>query len=130
MRKALLLLLTTLFAINGLAMLIAPESWYHAISTVPHTGPFNAHFVRDIGCAYLASAGSLAYFALDAQRGRPAALTGVAFQLLHGLVHVWDVFAGRATFEHFSQDVVGVLAVPALALWLVCWRAKSPEVRI
>ena len=35
---------------NGLWMLLAPESWYHGLpAAVPDTGPFNAHFVRDIG---------------------------------------------------------------------------------
>ena len=37
-------------ALNGVLMLLAPEAWYHAVPTVPGTGPFNPHFVRDIGC--------------------------------------------------------------------------------
>jgi hypothetical protein len=37
---------------NGVWMLFAPESWYyHLPAGVPDTGPFNHHFVQDIGAA-------------------------------------------------------------------------------
>ena len=34
---------------NGLFMLLAPSTWYHFVPGVTHTGPFNQHFIRDIG---------------------------------------------------------------------------------
>jgi uncharacterized protein YjeT (DUF2065 family) len=34
---------------NGLFMLVAPSVWYHFVPGVTHTGPFNQHFIRDIG---------------------------------------------------------------------------------
>ena len=40
---------------NALWMLADPLRWYHDLPAgVPDTGPFNPHFVRDIGCAFLA----------------------------------------------------------------------------
>ena len=36
---------------NGLVMLLAPADWYAAIPGVPQSGPFNHHFVCDIGAA-------------------------------------------------------------------------------
>ena len=40
---------------NALWMLIGPMGWYEDLPAgVPDTGPFNPHFVRDIGCAFLA----------------------------------------------------------------------------
>ncbi|HYM34966.1 MAG TPA: hypothetical protein VET48_06180 [Steroidobacteraceae bacterium] len=118
MRKTLLLILAIVLSANGFFMLGWPEVWYHTLPTVPHTGPFNAHFVRDIGCAYLVSAASLAYLAFAPERGRSAALTGSAFLVMHGLVHIWDTVAGRASVEHLMTDFIGVLAIPALALYL------------
>jgi hypothetical protein len=118
MRKTLLLIVAAVLAANGLAMLGWPDTWYHTISTVPSTGPFNAHFVRDIGCAYLVSAGSLACCAVSPERGRPAALTGSAFLLMHAAVHVWDALAGRATLEHLLKDFAGVIVVALLAFYL------------
>ena len=39
---------------NALWMLAGPMHWYTDLpAAVPDTGPFNPHFVRDIGCAFL-----------------------------------------------------------------------------
>src|SRR5262249_22421624 len=38
---------------NGLFMLAGPEAWYFAVPGVTDTGPFNQHFVRDIGLIFL-----------------------------------------------------------------------------
>lgn len=114
-------------AANGLAMLLAPESWYHALPTVAHTGPFNPHFVRDIGAAYLVCGGALSWLALGRAGGSAAALTGGAFLLLHALVHLWDALAGRATLEHLARDFVSVLLVPVLVLWLAWPRSTAAQ---
>jgi hypothetical protein len=123
MRRMWLILITMALAANGLAMLGWPEQWYYAVPTVPYTGPFNAHFVRDIGCAYLTVAGGLLWFTAQPDRARPAALTGIAFLLAHAAVHLWDTAAGRCSVGHLAQDFVGVLLVPLVALRLVL---KSP----
>ena|SRR5208283_3605716 len=49
MRTTLAWILGLLAAINGLFMLLAPDSWYLIAPGVPDTGPFNQYFVRDIG---------------------------------------------------------------------------------
>lgn len=41
-----------LLAANGLFMLADPVQWYAMVPGVPETGPFNPHFVRDIGAIY------------------------------------------------------------------------------
>jgi hypothetical protein len=50
---------------NGLAMLCLPAHWYAAVPGVADTGPFNPHFIRDIGLAYVVAATTLVWFALD-----------------------------------------------------------------
>ena len=122
MRRMVLAALALLLAANGLAMLGWPEQWYHALPTVPHTGPFNAHFVRDIGCAYLTAAAGLLWFVRVPTSARPAALTGIAFLLAHAGVHVWDAVAGRSSLAHLGEDFVGVFLLPLLALLLVVRR--------
>ncbi len=38
---------------NGAWMILSPLSWYTDLpAAIPDTGPFNHHFVRDIGVAY------------------------------------------------------------------------------
>jgi hypothetical protein len=112
---------------NGVWMLFAPESWYyHLPAGVPDTGPFNHHFVQDIGAAY-ATVGVA--FALAAVR--PAYRPGVAvvaalFFTLHAAVHVADLFAGRLDSGHWLLDLPGVF-VPAIILLVLClprwWRS-------
>ena len=58
MRALLRWALPVLLAANGLFMLLAPHAWYPAVPGVTETGPYNPHFVRDIGAAYLAGLAS------------------------------------------------------------------------
>jgi hypothetical protein len=117
MHKILGLMLGAALAANGIFMLADPAAWYGAVPGVPMTGPFNAHFVRDIGCAYLAAGGALAGFAIDA-RARGAALAGAAFLALHAAVHLLDWAGGRESLAHLVKDLPAVFAPPALAFWL------------
>src|SRR5262249_62375569 len=107
-----------LLAANGLLMLFDPAGWYAMVPGVPETGPLNAHFVRDIGAAYLVTGVAIAALALDA-RAAPAALAGALFLTLHALVHVADAMAGRAHADHLLAELARVLAPAAIALWLV-----------
>jgi hypothetical protein len=52
---------------NGLAMLFASSTWWVSVPGVPDTGPFNPHFVEDVGAAFL-----VAGVALAARAWRPA----------------------------------------------------------
>jgi AhpD family alkylhydroperoxidase len=79
------LLALTLF-MNGVAMMGAPLSWYGFIPGVAATGPFNAHFVFDIGAAYVAAAVSLALAV--GRLERTAAMPAAAFLCLHALIHL------------------------------------------
>ena len=38
---------------NGLYMLAAPAGWYLAVPGITATGPFNQHFIRDIGLIFV-----------------------------------------------------------------------------
>src|SRR4029077_17484094 len=54
---------------NAAWMLADPEGWYHGLPAgVPHTGPLNEHFVRDIGAAFTVMGVALLWAA-----ARPAA---------------------------------------------------------
>jgi hypothetical protein len=117
-RITLAIVLGLALAANGFLMLVDPASWYAIVPGVPETGPLNAHFVRDIGAAYLVTGVAIAALALDA-RAAPAALSGALFLTLHALVHVFDAMAGRLHADHVLTDLVTVFAPAAIALWLV-----------
>ncbi len=71
---------------NALWMLAGPMHWYHGVpAAVPDTGPFNRHFVRDIGCAFLAT--GVAFLALGASGQRAYLPIGLAFVVI-GIVFI------------------------------------------
>ena len=58
-------LLGLALAANGIFMLVSPEHWYVAVPGVTSTGPFNQHFLRDIGLIFVFLGGA---FLLGAAR--------------------------------------------------------------
>lgn len=118
MRKTLTWILAAVLVVNGLAMLLIPHTWYGMVPSVPPTGPFNPHFVRDVGIAYVVCGWALAWFALDPLRGAGAAIAAAVLQVAHAFLHVWDLLASRTTMNFFLQDVVLVIVPAVLMLWL------------
>jgi len=114
------LVLGLALALNGLFMLLAPAQWYALVPTVSGTGPFNAHFVRDIGCAYIAAGGGLLWLARD-PRAWPAVIAGAVFLALHAATHAGEYLEGRILWPDLGVDAVLVFTPAALAIWLG-WR--------
>ncbi len=111
--------------VNGTWMFLSPDTWYATVPGVVDTGPLNPHFVRDIGGAYLASGVAFAWFAFARPLARPAALVGATFLILHAIVHLWDVIAGRESVHHAATDLPTILLPALLSLWLVRMAAPS-----
>jgi hypothetical protein len=111
---------------NGVFMLALPQSWYDLVPGVAATGPFNPHFVRDIGAAYLVAGGALLWFACD-KKARAAAIAGAAFLALHALVHVVDAAAGREALRQFALDIPPVILPGLLVFTLARRRPTSKE---
>ena len=93
----------------------------------------NAHFVRDIGAAFLVAGGSLVWFACDA-RARPAAIACAAFFVLHAVVHLGDTLAGRESLYQAARDLPTIYLSALLTVW-IAWptstsakRAKEDEI--
>ena len=129
MRSILAWLLGLGLAANGLIMLAVPAHWYVTVPGVMETGPFNPHFVRDIGAAYLVAGMSLPWFAINPMV-RPAAVAGTAFLALHAIVHLWDATAGREHVHQLLTDIPTVFLPPALAIWIVWPRASRLSISV
>jgi len=101
---------------NALWMLAGPMHWYTDLpAAVPDTGPFNPHFVRDIGCAFLTIGAALVWAALDHSARMPLAVVSALFLALHGLLHVYDTVTGALDHTHWWLDLPGVY-LPALVM--------------
>jgi hypothetical protein len=119
MRRVLAAISAVLGTTNGLWMLFAGATWYATVPGVTHTGPYNPHFVQDIGAAFL-----VAGLGLGARAWRPhlwpAAMTGAAFLAIHALIHIADILKGHV--DSPSRDVVAVIIPAMVALY-----ASLPE---
>lgn len=117
MRTAILVVLGYGLLLNSVFMLLAPQIWFALTPGVEATGPFNQHFVRDVGSVYFMIGASLLWMMRDV-RAWPAALAGAVFLALHALVHVRDAIEFGIVLEVFAFDLVAVFLPVALVLWL------------
>jgi hypothetical protein len=112
---------------NAVWMLVSPLGWYHDLpAAVPDFGPFNPHFVRDIGCAFATVGLALVWAALAP--ARRVALVGVAcvFYAAHAALHVFDTLRGAVELDHVLLDFPGVY-LPALVLAAALAGARRRE---
>jgi len=111
---------------NGAWMLAAPRAWYLGLpAAVPDTGPFNAHFVRDLGVVYVVMSLGLAWCALHPDRCRPVHIGLTLLLGGHALLHVGDILAARLPSSHWLVDAPLVFAPAVLFALLAAppvWR--------
>lgn len=108
--------LGVLAAGNGAVMMGNGPAWFAAVPGVADTGPFNPHFVMDVGAAFIVCGLALAAFAWRAQY-RLAAVTGAGFFAVHGLVHLAIILSGRSNTAVI--DWAFVILPAALGVWSV-----------
>ena len=105
-----------LAAANALWMLAGPMHWYQGVpAAVPDTGPFNPHFVRDIGCAFLAIGVALIWAAFAARWRPPLVVIAALFLGGHGVLHFYDTARGALGPAHWWLDLPGVY-LPAVVI--------------
>ncbi len=109
---------------NGLFMALRPEQWFRLAPGALATGPFNPHFVTDVGLGYVVAGLGLFVFAL-LPRWRLAAFGACGFVAFHGLFHLLPIAQGHA--HNAGTDLA--VALPALLGVALCWptNAHNPE---
>jgi hypothetical protein len=114
MRRPIAAILAIPTVLNGLAMLVAGPLWYETVPGGSETGPFNPHFVQDIGAAFLVAGVALA---VRAWRPRywPAAAAGAGFLAAHALLHLVILAGGHAHYPAF--DLLAIVLPSAAALY-------------
>ncbi len=114
MKRVISGVLGALSAANGALMLGAGRQWYETTPGVADTGPFNPHFVADVGAAYAVAGLALLARALRPQYW-PAAVAGAAFFSTHALIHVISIAGGHS--HHVGFELALVVIPAALSLF-------------
>lgn len=118
-------------AANGLFMLLSPANWYFAVPGVTTTGPFNQHFLRDIGLIFVLVAVAL-LVGVARPRARVALWSAAALWLAgHAVFHFWEVAIGicgsGALVQDFPAVTLPAILTVALSLW--AWRDAPRDIR-
>lgn len=114
---------------NGVFMLASPASWYFAVPGVTTTGPFNQHFVRDIGLIFLFVGTA---FLIGAARPQyRLALWAAATLWLwgHALFHFWEVAVGICGPSALVRDFAAVTLPAIIGTVLTLGTCRRPSVR-
>lgn len=122
---SLAVVLGLLAAVNGVFMLIAPATWYFAVPGVTSTGPFNQHFVRDIGLIFVLLGG--AFLTGAARPNARIVLWGAATLWLsgHALFHFWEVAVGICGPAAIPRDFPAVTLPAILGAVLTAWAVRD-----
>ncbi len=110
---------------NGLLMLIAPMTWYELIPGASETGPFNVHFVRDIGIAFTAAGAGLWLAVGDAAwKSASTAIVAMIFIGGHGILHFVEMFAHHLDLGAALRDAALIVLPAAIAGW---WAVREVQ---
>lgn len=123
---AIAMLLGVLGLANGAFMTLTPETWYWLVPGVPDRGPFNQHFLRDIGINYMLIGSAFVYGALYVKYRLVLWIMPTAWLAGHAIFHVWEVLVGICGPEALIVDFAGVTLPALLGLGLIYASCKVP----
>ncbi|MCL4245306.1 MAG: hypothetical protein KJ002_09280 [Candidatus Dadabacteria bacterium] len=111
-------------SVNGLFMIVAPEMWYELVPGVTDTGPFNQHFVRDIGIIQLFL--GLAFIIGMVRPEIRVALWAAAtlWLIAHAVFHFWEVAVGICAPSVIPRDFPAVTLPAIIGIVLTFWAGK------
>ncbi len=114
---------------NGLIMLAVPGDWYVAVPGVTTTGPFNQHFIRDIGLIFVLI--GVAYIWGAARPAMRVALWGAATFWLagHALFHLWEVAVGICGTSAIARDFPAVTLPAMIGAGFTVWALRDARLR-
>lgn len=110
---------------NGFFMLLAPEQWYSVVPGATETGPFNPHFVRDIGLGFLSAGAALALAARKPTIAQPLILVASVFLFGHALLHLAEMTLHGADAGQALRDIALIVVPAALPLLFLRKEAAS-----
>lgn len=122
MVRPLIWALVAFYVLTGLYIAVLPHDFYLNAPGAAETGPYNMHFIRDVGFAFLTSSVAIGYGIYYGIK--PVMVFGALWLLIHGLFHLtlWAVHGmhldSAAVIDMF------VVSLPAVAIFVLCARYR------
>lgn len=118
--------LNTLFLFgNGLMMLLTPLTWYRTVPGVTHTGPFNQHFVQDIGLIQMSLGVAFGVGMFHLMSRFPLWTAATVWLCAHALLHFWEVAIGICPPSVIARDFPAVTLPALFGIVLSIWSSRS-----
>ena len=105
-------------AVNAAMMLVVPHLWYASVPGVVEHGPFNAHFIRDIGALGAVTSVVVTGSALLRWNLVSALWTVAALAVIHGVIHLCDSLTGPEPIASILREIPVVYIPAAIITWL------------
>lgn len=114
--------------LNGLFMLIDPDGWYTRVIGDMPMGMMDAHFIRDVGFAYLASGVGLIGGIRSGATAAAFGLAGSVWPVLHALFHL-DLWAMHGIPQGMTlvSEGIGVVVLSAAGAALAWLRFRRGD---
>lgn len=115
-----------LWLLAGTAIFLAPGHFHALTPGVSLLGPFNAHFIRDVGLVYVAS-GLVGLYGVRSGNV-PVGVAAALWSCLHAVfhLHVW-VDRGWPLDGIFLFDLCFVIVPPFLVVLVLLTKRREPE---
>lgn len=124
--KILYIVFALLSFVNGVWMLISPQSWYTDLPAgVSDTGPYNGHLIRDLGIVFVLISAGFIWSAVYPQRSKGVLVVITVFFTGHAILHILDLFTQRLPHSHWRTDIPGVFLPAVLMILLTLTQFKK-----
>ena len=123
MSRRLIWAFAAFYLLTGLYIAVLPQDFYLNAPGVWETGPYNMHFMRDVGFAFTTSSIAIGYGIFANQK--PLMVFGSLWLLVHGLFHLtlWVVHGMHLDGAALIDAVV--VSIPAIAVFVLCLRYRA-----
>ena len=111
------------YLLTGLYIAVLPHDFYLSAPGVTATGPYNMHFVRDVGFAFLTSSLAIGYGAFAGVK--PVMVFGATWLLVHGLFHLTLWLIHGAALDSAALVDLMLVSIPAIATFALCARYEA-----